>query len=216
MAERVYAGMTAQERSSRRFEQFLGAGLEVFADRGWANGTVSDVCRVAGLSPRYFYELFGSREDLFHAVTARIAEDVRGLVRRAVSSEAPAASSFSSFSSSDSSDPEARARAVLQALADWFTADPRTIRVALMESLATPEFRGRRRELIESFGVLAAQLMRSLRGPGDGRDLTTSAAVLTGGLVEVLIGYATDPGPPASLDSLVEHLTALYTAAARM
>ena len=205
MPERVYAGLSADERSIRRFEQFLDAGLEVFADRGWANGTVSDVCRVAGLSPRYFYELFGSREDLFHAVTARIAEDVRELVRRAVSSDPPA-----------SSDPEARARAVLQALADWFTADPRTIRVALMESLATPEFRGRRRDLIESFGVLAAQLMRSLRGPGDGRDLTTSAAVLTGGLVEVLIGYATDPGPPVPLDSLVEHLTALYTAAARM
>jgi AcrR family transcriptional regulator len=203
MVERLYAGMSAEERSARRHEQFLAAGLEVFAERGWAASTVADVCRAAALSPRYFYELFGSREDLFRAVTARIADDVRATVRAAVAAPAE--------------DPQARARAVLAALAEYFTADPRTVRVALMESLATEEFRRDRREFLESFGALAARLMRSLRTePGSDGALETSAWVLTGGLVELLITRSSDPVAAGSLDRLLDQLTALYTAAARL
>nr|WP_239521345.1 TetR/AcrR family transcriptional regulator [Blastococcus saxobsidens] len=194
--------MSADERSARRLQQFLDAGLEVFAERGWAASTVSDVCRAAGLSPRYFYELFGSREDLFRAVTARIAERVHTTVRVALDGS--------------TGNPEERARAVLGALADWFTADPRTVRVALMESLATEEFRQQRRELLEAFNALAARLMRSLWPSGaGGSDVELSAAVLTGGLVELLIAHASRPVPP-ELGPLLDHLTALYTAAARL
>ena len=203
MAERVYAGMSAEQRSTRRSEQFLAAGLEVFAERGWAARTVAVVCRAATLSPRYFYELFGSREDLFRAVTTRIGDEVRATVRAAVATP--------------DLDPQDRARGVLAALAEYFTADPRTVRVALMESLATEEFRRERRELLEGFGSLAARLMRSLRtGEPDDRSLETSAVVLTGGLVELLIAGAADPVTPGSLDRLLDRLTALYTAAAQL
>jgi AcrR family transcriptional regulator len=208
VVERVYAGMSAEERSTRRHEQFLAAGLEVFAERGWAASTVADVCRAAALSPRYFYELFGSREDLFRAVSTRIADDVRATVRAAVATP--------------EEDPQVRARAVLAALAEYFTADPRTVRVALMESLATEQFRRDRREFVESFGALAARLMRALRtepatdGAPDTRALETSALVLTGGLVELLITRSSEPMTTGSLDRLLDELTALYTAAARL
>lgn len=203
MVERVYGGMSAGERSTRRREQFLAAGLEVFAERGWAAGTVADVCRAAALSPRYFYDLFGSREDLFRAVTARIGDEVRATVRAAAARPDLA--------------PQQRARGVLAALAEYFTADPRTVRVALMESLATEGFRRDRRELLESFGALAARLMRSLRtADRDDRSLETSAAILTGGLVELLIAGAEDRVPAAALDRLLDRLTALYTAAAQL
>jgi AcrR family transcriptional regulator len=202
VVERLYAGMSAEERSARRLQQFLDAGLEVFAERGWAASTVSDVCRTAALSPRYFYELFGSREDLFRAVTTRIGQDVHATVRAALTG-GPA-------------DPQERARAVLGALADWFTSDPRTVRVALMESLATEEFRRERRALLEAFSALAARLMGSLRPPGTGAgDVELSATVLTGGLVELLIAHASGP-TTADVHTLLDHLTALYTAAARL
>jgi AcrR family transcriptional regulator len=192
--ERTYAGLSAQERSTRRHEQFLDAGLAVFADRGWTAGTVADVCRAAALSPRYFYELFGS---------GRIGEQVLATVRTAVA--APAR------------DPQARARAVLQALAEYFVADPRTVRVALMESLATEEFCRDRRALLESFSALAARLMRSLRQePAGEGDLDVSAAVLTGGLVELLIARWSAPADPGSVDRLLDQLTVLYTAAAQL
>ncbi|TFV52641.1 TetR/AcrR family transcriptional regulator [Blastococcus sp. TF02A_35] len=203
MVQRLYAGMSAEERSTRRFEQFLEGGLEVFSERGWAASTVQDVCRAAGLSPRYFYELFGSREDLFRAICERIGEDIRRTVRAAVDAE--------------DRGPQARARAVLGALAQYFTADPRTARVALMESLATEEFRQQRHDLLGSFSALTARLMRPLSaGEPDERRLRLSAAALTGGLVELVIAGAGVPGPVADLDPLLDHLTALYTAAARL
>ncbi|RBY95724.1 hypothetical protein DQ237_11165 [Blastococcus sp. TF02-8] len=195
--------MSAEERSTRRREQFLEGGLAVFAERGWAASTVQDVCRAAGLSPRYFYELFGSREDLFRAVCERIGEDVRGTVRTAVDGE--------------TGGPQARARAVLRALAEYFAADPRTVRVALMESLATEEFRDQRRALLGSFSELTARLMRALnpREPGEHR-LRLSAVTLTGGLVELVISGVGLATPVGDLDPLIEHLTALYTAAAQL
>jgi AcrR family transcriptional regulator len=200
--QRFYAGMSAEERTTRRREQFLAAGLAVFAERGWAASTVADVCRSAALSPRYFYELFGGREDLFLAVTGRIADQVEGTVRAHVAAPAP--------------DAQARARAVLGALAEYFTADPRTVRVALMESLATEQFREHRRRLLESFSGLAARLMRSLwPDAGAGKGLEVRAAVLTGGLVELLIAYAAAP-TRVPLDDLLDQLTALYAAAARL
>ncbi len=203
MAEqRVYAGMSAEERTTRRLEQFLAAGLEVFAERGWAGSTVADVCRAAALSPRYFYELFGSREDLFLAVTRRIADQVQDLVRTVVAAPAP--------------DPQARARAVLEALAAFFTGDPRTVRVALMESLATEQFREHRRRLLESFSALAARLMRSLwPDAGATPGLEVRATVLTGGLVELLITYAS-AATRAPMGEVLDQLTALYAAAARL
>jgi AcrR family transcriptional regulator len=199
--QRVYAGLSAEERTVRRREQFLEAGLAVFAERGWATSTVADVCRAAALSPRYFYELFGGREDLFLAVTERIAEQAEGIVRSAVVAEA--------------ADPQARARAVLGALAEYFTADPRTVRVALMESLATGQFRSHRRRLLASFSALAARLMRSLWAEASAAPaLEIRATVLTGGLVELLVAAAST-GAPVPLDDLLDELTALYAAAAR-
>ena len=136
-------------------------------------------------------------------MTTRIGDEVRATVRDAVAVP--------------DLQPEARARGVLAALAEYFTADPRTVRVALMESLATEGFRRERRDLLEGFGSLAARLMRSLRADGtDDRSLETSAAVLTGGLVELLIAGSAEPFTPAALDRLLDRLTALYAAAAQL
>lgn len=206
MGTRVYAGLSAEQRTDRRREQLLEAGLEVFATRGWSGSTVQDVCRTAGLSPRYFYELVDSREALFLAVTARIAEQVAQVVRTALADAGR--------------DPEGRARAVLAALAGFFAADERVVRVALVESMATEGFRAQRRELLADFASSAARLMRPLRsGPAGGaasrRRLELSATVLTGGMVEALIAW-TGEGRPLRTELFVDHLTDLYAAAAQL
>lgn len=201
---RVWGGMTTSEREERRREQFLAAGLELFGERGWAATTVTDVCRTARLSQRYFYEQFDDREALFLAVIDRAGEQIEALVRAAAT--APA------------STPRERAAGVLRALADDFADDPRTVRVTLVESLATPAFRARRAALMESFGALAAELMVGLSPDPervDRRSLWLSAQIVSGGIAEALIATATGRAP-ATADELVEHLTALYVAAAAM
>ena len=202
---RLYAGLSGSERTARRREQLLEAGLEVFAARGWAAATVHDVCRGAGLSPRYFYEHFDSREALFRAVLARIAEQVEETVTTALAGPRD--------------EPRERVRAVLQSLVDGFAADPRTVRVGLMESLATEQFRADRRRLLAHFSAEAARLVRSLRpasaGPADADALEVAAALVTGGLVEALVAWSGEAGGPPP-EALVEQLTGLYVAAAAL
>lgn len=201
--ERVYGGRSAAERRMDRHAQLLDAGLERFAADGWTGATVAGICRTAGLSPRYFYEHVDDREALFLAVVGRIADEVERAVRDAAATEG--------------ANPGQRARLVLEALAGYFAADPRTVRVALVESLATPAFRARRRELLARFSELASRLMTALRDRDDGKRGAVSATagqLLTGGLVELLIAWATDDSstPPAEA---VDHLVALATAVAR-
>ena len=199
---RVWGGMTNAEREERRREQLLEAGLEVFGVRGWHGSTVLDLCRAARLSQRYFYDHFASREELFLAVVDRVAEQVEEVVRAA--------------STARGQTPQARVEGVLTALADLFTADPRTVRVALVESFATEALRARRAALIAAFGALGARLMATLDGAsGDDRRLQLSALILAGGIAEALVASASG-ADPADPRELVAHLTRLYTAAARL
>lgn len=197
----MYGGLTPAERDARRREQFLEAGLDVFARRGWSNATVQELCKAAGLSQRYFYEHFASREELFMAVVQRVADEVDALVREAASAR---------DAGSD------RSREVLRALAAYFTGDPRTVSVTLVESHATAEFRRFRAELLGRFARLAADLMRELApdpARADARSLELSALVLCGGIAEALVAALSGriAGTP---DELVELLTRLYAAAA--
>lgn len=201
---RVWGGMTPSERERRRRELLLAAGLEVFGSQGWAGTTVLDVCRAAKLSQRYFYEQFSGREALFLAVVDRAGEEIEAVVRAAANAPGQSA--------------RERAAGVLAALAEQFAADPRTVRVTLVESLATPVFRARRAALLETFSALAARLMAGLlpeEARPDERSLRLSAAIVTGGIAETLIASATGRAP-ARADELVAHLTALYAAAAEL
>jgi AcrR family transcriptional regulator len=201
-AGRVWGGLTAQQRADQRRQQLLAAGLEVFGTRGWAGTTVLELCHEAKLSQRYFYEQFASREALFLAVMDGIAAEVEGIVRRAATTEGHS--------------PRERAEAVLRALTAFFTDDPRTVRVALIESFATPEFRARRATLLASLSAFGSRLMLALSpDPSrlDTRELRLSALVLSGGLAELLVSAQSDQ-PPAQPDELVRHLTRLYATAA--
>lgn len=77
---RRYGGLTAQERLDRRRAQFLDAGLEIFGTTGYRTATAREVCRLAGLTDRYFHESFESMEDLlvavYHAGIARLRDAV--------------------------------------------------------------------------------------------------------------------------------------------
>ncbi|HEX4106949.1 MAG TPA: TetR family transcriptional regulator [Solirubrobacteraceae bacterium] len=204
---RIWGGLTSDERIRFRRERLLLVGLEVFGMSGWSDATVGDICRFARVSPRYFYELFDGREALFLAVCESIAEDVHELVHLTVAQEGLL--------------PEERVRAALSALIRYFMADHRRVRVALVESCATPSFRVYRAEMLDVFASLAARLMRTLHPDPDPdpdpdsvdeRRLQLNAIILSGGLAEALISFIAGRAP-ADPEELVDHLTALYTLA---
>ncbi len=65
---RNYAGQNLQQRKQQRYQQFLQAGLNVFGTSGYRSATVRSLCKEAKLTDRYFYESFGSIENLLTCV----------------------------------------------------------------------------------------------------------------------------------------------------
>ncbi|MUL59392.1 TetR/AcrR family transcriptional regulator [Mycobacterium sp. CBMA293] len=77
---RVYGGMTADQRREERRNKFLDAGLDILRNDGLAKVTVVGVCAKAGVTDRYFYESFDSRDVLLDALFDKLAADAAGKI----------------------------------------------------------------------------------------------------------------------------------------
>ncbi|QIS02000.1 TetR family transcriptional regulator [Nocardia brasiliensis] len=72
---RQYGGRAVAERKAERRLRFLDAATRIFAERGYANCSLADVCTAAGLSKRQFYEEFQTREDVLVGAYDRIQDE---------------------------------------------------------------------------------------------------------------------------------------------
>ncbi|MFE9574787.1 TetR/AcrR family transcriptional regulator [Nocardia sp. NPDC006044] len=77
---RQYGGRAVTERKAERRERFLDAATRIFAERGYANCSLADVCAAASLSKRQFYEEFQTREDVLVAAYDRIQDDAAAVL----------------------------------------------------------------------------------------------------------------------------------------
>lgn len=66
-SERTYAGKAATQRQQERRKKLVNAGISLIGRDGFAVVTIDAVCAEAGLTKRYFYESFASRESLLMA-----------------------------------------------------------------------------------------------------------------------------------------------------
>lgn len=78
--KRNYGGVEAGAREEERRRRFVAAGLEVFGTTGFARATIKSLCEAAGLTERYFYESFKTKEDLLGAVYTGVVD---GLIEKA-------------------------------------------------------------------------------------------------------------------------------------
>lgn len=179
----------------------MDAGLELFGTVGYPRTSVRAICAAARLNPRYFYESFDKREDLLFAVYQRIADDMFSKVREAAAGQDTI---------------EGQARATVQAAWAAVTDDPRKARILAVEVVGVSDRLERlRRDTRQALAELTADNARSLAGP-DLRlrlDSTLVARFLMGGVVEILLEWISGD-LQASTDEVVEHFTALFTAAA--
>jgi AcrR family transcriptional regulator len=167
---RPYRGVPADQRRARRRAALLAAGLQLLGTQGWAATTVRRVCTEAGLNDRYFYENFSDRDALLLAIVddqvARGTEVILSAAR-----EAPR-------------HPQARTRAVVTAVFDFLTRDPRRARILTHEFPASPLLQQRRREIIRALAaIFAAQTHELLdQVPLPDTDLEMTGLTLTSGL----------------------------------
>ncbi len=198
---RRYRGVTPAERQAERRQRLLDAGLELFGTVGYASTSVRTVSATASLNSRYFYESFSSREDLLYNVYQRVVGDIFARASEAVARESTI---------------EGQARAGLLAAWAVVTEDRRKARIIAVEVVGVSERLDRlRHDTRQALAQFTAD--NALRIAGDGvrfrLDPVLTARFLMGGVVEVLLEWI-NGDVTASSDEVVEHFTALFTAAA--
>jgi AcrR family transcriptional regulator len=184
VAQRTYRGATGAQRQARRRAALTEAALDLVADLGWERVTVRAVCGQARLNDRYFYESFADRDALLLATRDGIAAEALRVLRRAI----------------EATGSEERVRAVVEAVIDFFTSDPRRghLMFAPHEALL-----GRRREMLRMLTRIVADQAAEMLGDhaAAGPDRELGALTLVSGTMEVFVSWLR-----GELDVTREHL----------
>jgi AcrR family transcriptional regulator len=173
---RTYGGATPEQRQATRRAALFEAALDLLADGGWDRVTVRGVCAAAKLNDRYFYESFRDPEALLLAVREHVTGQVFATMRRVVADTEP--------------DPDIRVRAVVVALVDFFTEDPRR-GVLLLESQATEALRRERQIAVRAMAAVVAEQGVVLLGDDapPPKDNELAALTLVHGTLELFAGW---------------------------
>lgn len=193
---RLWHGQTPDAREADRRQRLIEAGLELAGTQGVAALTMRAACREAGIGPRYFYELFPTREGLLEAVydetVDRIREPILAAVATVAGREGPAAAIRTAFDT---------AVAVVED-------DPRLGRVLFRESSADDTLRGRSQAAVPEFvltvlGEVLPERAGALRAASGWTLLGFSAA-----LFALFLAWS-EGARHTSREEFVRHCTAL-------
>jgi AcrR family transcriptional regulator len=192
---RSYRGASATERRARRRTALLAAGLELLGTVGWAGTTVRGVCAQAGLNDRYFYESFADLDTLRLAVVDELMADGTAAIVAATHTQR---------------DLRGRLRAVMAAIVDFFTADPRRAHILVHELQSSPLLQDRRRRLIQDLVALFTAQVHEILGevPVSDTDVELTALTLIGGGFELITTWLRGD-LPVSRDHLIDFIVAL-------
>ena len=115
----VWGGVHRDQRVENRRNKLLEAGLEEIGTNGYAKARIKDICKLAGLTERYFYESFKNKEELLSCIYKDILDElIDNLQAHLVQSE---------------SEPQDAITAIFRQFYDTFQKDPRKARILYFE-----------------------------------------------------------------------------------
>lgn len=195
---RTYAGESGEARRLRRRNSFIAAALAVSDTVGWRQLTVDRLTKEAGLSKRYFYDLFADIDELGGAVVDHIADGLTEVVATTLSDER------------DGSVPQL-AHATIASVVSYVTADPRRARLLFGELSSTDSVARHRSTAIRRISAQVVRMAREIHQADDVQHtiIATSAALLIGGTGQAILAWI-DGTLPSTVDELVDDLTALW------
>ncbi|MGB3439895.1 MAG: TetR/AcrR family transcriptional regulator [Actinophytocola sp.] len=161
---KTYGGATPGERAAKRRAALCDAALDLLADGGQERVTVRGVCTHAKLNDRYFYESFRDPASLLLAVREQVTAQAFAAINQAITRTAP--------------EPAVRVRAVVVALVDFFTEDPRRGNL-LIQSQATEELRQARQASIRAMARVVADQGAAMLGEQAAPPMDRELAALT-------------------------------------
>lgn len=173
---RPYGGVSAAKRSSDRRDRLLAAAIAAWGESGIASVTVRGVCKISGLTPRYFYEHFANREELLVAVADEVRDELlAAMVRAGLASSGPA---------------ETQLSAALQAFFETVANDPHLHRIISSDPKGISAIAQRRHDVIDTVADLVVQYGPAALGFAPDPDLLRRASLfMTGGVNQIIEGW---------------------------
>lgn len=202
-------GLDASQRREQRRSQLLDAALQLFADQGYHNTSIEQICQVAYVGTKGFYETFDSKEacyiDLLRQITAQVGAALEQVLRAAPADER-------------------QANAII--IADFAHAlvdDPRVAKVTFGEASGVSRAIERQRRENRRWAALFVESIwdrydppKPAKGTGSrpAADRHQVAIGVVGGLFDLLADWLIDADPAAGADTdrLIAGLTAFYQA----
>ncbi len=198
---RSWRGISPEQRVAERRERLLDAALEVFATRTFQAAKVRDVCAEAGLTERYFYESFRSKEALLGVLAERIVMDF-------VAAAGPSIALIHD-------DLDAAIRGACEAVVVSLTGDPRRARIIFVEAVGiSPAAEDRRRAVIARLVQVITAAAAAAVGDWvyDSIEIELIGRSLIGAASELLVAHVRGE-LPLDQDELVLNFTRLFMSA---
>lgn len=198
---RKIRGLDADQRRAQRRDQILAAAFDLFAQEGYVNTSIEQICQTAYVGNKAFYELFDSKEECYLALLNATGERLEGLVEQELAKSPPAETE------------EDTVRRVLAVLAHALVDDTRVAVVAFRECTGiSPRVEAQRRENRGWAANFLETFWRSKAPAGSNVDYRAMAVGTVGGVFEMVAEFLYDTDPPRSIDDLIRDLTSFVLA----
>ena len=188
--QRVWGGTTLAERRASRRAAFLEAALDLIGKEGESGVTVRSLCRQAGLTDRYFYESFASRDELLGTLYREVADEMYAAVVNSV----PAAANR-----------RENLRAVVEATVSAMLDDPRKGRLLTIEPFANAALSEATFAAVPTF----TRLIRNVVDPNISRNRRAMIGVTVAGGIGALTFAWLSGTLPVTREELVDHCVEL-------
>ncbi|MCG7609901.1 MULTISPECIES: TetR/AcrR family transcriptional regulator [Mycobacterium] len=178
---RGYGGVSAADRRTERRGKLLAAGRQIWGESGITEVTVRAVCTEAGLTSRYFYEQFPSRDALLFA----ISDDVRDQLLTALVNAGVG----------DPGTLTDKLRSALTAFLDIIAADPHIHRIATGDVSSVAGLAQHRTHILEMITDLIVQLAPDVlqATTPNSAELRRGAQFMVGGVNQIIESWLADP-----------------------
>jgi AcrR family transcriptional regulator len=197
---RIYGGVDASLREEDRRKKLVEAGLESFGTKGYAKTNIKTICKLAGLTERYFYESFNHKEDLLCAVYQELIEEEKN--------DAHEILGYSTI------EPIEAALRATEMFFRRFQQDPRRAQVQLFEVLGVSlkidrEYQNAMRTLTDTVKIFLCRVFPGIQNETLDRSIIPTA--LAGSIIMVSHEWVLN-GFITPLDDIISQLMDLFTA----
>ena len=178
---RGYGGVSAADRRTERRGKLLAAGRQIWGESGITEVTVRAVCSAAGLTSRYFYEQFETRDALLYA----ISDDVRDQLLTALVNAGVG----------DPGTLTDKLRSALTAFLNIIAADPHIHRIATGDVSSVAGLTEHRTHILEMITGLIVQLAPDVLTTAvpDPAQLRRGAQFMVGGVNQIIEAWLENP-----------------------